>query len=676
MELMDYEFMRQQQTTIFRQLIYNIVFPVVIALIILGIINFRNTRSILKESNTTRNNLISNELTQVLRFQDITLSILEENINPKLENVSGKLVMEYFKSTASIKEADLKKIRDELKLDPQFYDFYVIDTNGIVVNTTFKPDLGLNFFSFGEEHKSLIKRIFKEGVFRSEKFTIEATTRRLKKYTYEPTLDGNYIIELGVRSNTADEIINLIKSTLDNFSIKEKSIVSAELFMNADDPFSLTKTEEISAVEKEFVRQRFTDQDTVLVEKKLNGRFLSYQYFFMQSTNSELYKGSVIRIVSDRTKEIQDEYYRLISFVLIFVLVLFTISYLIFQKTRMVTDPIKKLVTNVNRIADGNLNERAEVIGNNEITTLSVKFNVMIEQLEELYTDLDKKVKERTAEVVAQKEEIESQKDELEKQRDKLAEQQKHIMDSILYAKRLQYAILPTDEFIAELFPEHFILFHPKDIVSGDIYWFSKIGNKRLFSAIDCTGHGVPGALVSMVGHNWLDYAVKDLKLERPVDILEALNVGVTSTFKERDEDGAVKDGMDIALCSVDYTTMKLEFAGAYNPALILRNGELIQLKGDKCPIGAFSRRAATGYTHQEMDVQKGDMIYVFSDGYTDQFGGDESRKFLMSNFKKLLTDVHQLPVDQQKIKMEETLFDWMKYESQLDDILVIGIKI
>lgn len=673
---MDLEFMKQQQTTIFRQLIYNIVFPVVIALIVLGVINFRNTRNILKESNSTRNNLISNELTQVLRFQDITLSILEENINPKLENVSSKLVMEYFKSTSKIKEADLRQIREQLGLDPNFYDLYVIDTNGIVVNTTFKPDMGLNFFSFGEEHKSLIKRIFREGVFRSEKFTIEGTTRRLKKYTYEPTLDGLYIIELGVRSNTADEIINLIKSTLNDFSVKEKSIVSAELFMNADNPFSLTKTEEIGAVEKEFIRQRFAQMDTVLVDKKVDGKHLSFQYIFMESKNSELYKGSVIRIVSDRTQEIYDEYYRLISFIAIFILVLFTISFLIFQKTRMVTDPIKKLVSKVNLIADGNLSERAEVVGNNEITTLSKKFNVMIGQLEELYTDLDKKVKERTAEVVAQKEEIEAQKDELESQRDKLAEQQKHIMDSILYAKRLQYAILPTDDFVKELFPESFILFHPKDIVSGDIYWFYKQGNKRFFSAIDCTGHGVPGALVSMVGHNWLDYALKDLKLDRPVDILEALNSGVTTTFKERDEDNAVKDGMDIALCCVDYTTMKLEFAGAYNPALIIRNGELIQLKGDKCPIGAFSRRAAAGYTHQEMDVQKGDMIYVFSDGYTDQFGGDDSRKFLMSNFRKLLMDVHQLPVNEQKNKMEEVLFDWMKYESQLDDILVIGIRV
>ncbi len=665
-----------RQTTVFRQLIFNIVIPVVVALLVLGVINFRNTRLILKEGSKARNFLISEEITQVLNFQDITLSVLEENINPKLEQVSQKLALNYFPSTKNIRSTNLSKIRKELMLDSTLYDFYIIDTNGIVVNTTFKEDLGLNFFSFGEEHKAMIKKIFRQGEFVNEKFTIEAKTRRLKKYTYQPTLDGNYIIELGIYSQTADAIINTIKEALNDISKKETSIVSAELFMNADNPFSLTKTEEIEPNEKLFIKERFEKKDSSLIEKRINRRFLSYQYFFMDSKKSELYKGSVIRIVTDKTNEIFDEFLRLLSYIIIFIIVLVIIIFVIYRKTRLITNPIKKLVTNVSRIADGNLSERAEVLGNNEIATLSQKFNVMIEQLEELYNDLDKKVKERTAEVVAQKEEIESQRDELAKQRDLLTEQQKHIMDSIQYAKRLQYAILPTDEYIKELFPESFILFHPKDIVSGDIYWFYNSGSKKYFSAIDCTGHGVPGALVSMVGHNWLDYAVKDLKCEMPVDILQALNTGVTSTFKEKDEDGAVKDGMDIALCCVDYDQMKLYFAGAYNPAIIIRNGELFQLKGDKCPIGAFSRRAVSGFRNQEMDVQKGDMIYVFSDGYTDQFGGNDNRKFLMTNFKQLLVNVHSLPVEQQKEKMEATLFDWMKYEHQLDDILVIGIKV
>ena len=665
-----------KQTTVFRQLIYSIVFPVVIALVVLGVYNFSNTRIILREGNQTRNFLISDEITQILKFQDVTMTVLENNLNPMLGEVSRKLIVNYFISTKDISKANLSLIREELKLESDLYDIYIIDTNGVVVNTTFKKDLGLNFFLFGESYKTFFKKIFKDGEFKSEKFTYETSTRRLKKYTYQPTLDGKYIIELGIYSSTADEIVNIIKNTLDELTKKEKSIVSAELFMNADDPFSLTKTQDLEPSEKEFIKKRFINRDGALVEKKVGKQHLSYQYFFMDSRNSELYKGSVVKIVADRTAEIRNEYLNLMRYVLIFVAALILIITLIYRNTRNITNPIRKLVTNVNRIADGNLNERAEVAGNNEITTLSQKFNVMIEQLEELYTDLDKKVKERTAQVVAQKEEIEAQRDELEKHRDQLAEQQKHIMDSITYAKRLQNAILPTHDYIKDLFPDYFIVFHPKDVVSGDIYWFNQLNGKKYFSAIDCTGHGVPGAMVSMVGHNWLEYAVKDLKLERPIDILNALNDGVTSTFKETDEDGAVKDGMDLALCCVDYDSMKLQFAGAYNPAIIIRNGELIQLKGDKCPIGAFSRRAVVGYTHQEMDIQKGDMVYVFSDGYADQFGGDDGRKFLIANFKKLLIDVHTLPVEQQKDKLEQTFFDWMKYENQLDDILVVGIRI
>ncbi len=665
-----------KQTTVFRQLIYSIVFPVVIALVILGVYNFQNTRTILHKGSQTRNFLISDEITQILKFQDVTMTVLEDNLNPMLGEVSRKLIINYFVSTKNIGKANLSQIRDELKLEAGLYDIYIIDTNGVVVNTTFTKDLGLNFFSFGEEHKSLIKKIFKEGEFKSEKFTFEAKTRRLKKYTYQPTLDGNYIIELGVYSATADEIVNIIKNTLNELTKKEKSIVSAELFMNADDPFSLTKTDVLAPSEKEFIKQRFINRDGALIEKKVERQHLSYQYFFMDSRNSDLYKGSVVKIVSDRTAEIRDEYISLLRFVLIFVAALILIISLIYSRTRNITNPIRKLVTNVNRIADGNLSERAEVAGNNEITTLSQKFNVMIEQLEELYTDLDKKVKERTAQVVAQKEEIETQRDELEKHRDQLAEQQKHIMDSITYAKRLQNAILPTPEYIKSLFPESFIIFRPKDVISGDFYWFNNLNGKKYFSAIDCTGHGVPGAMVSMVGHNWLEYAVKDLKLERPVDILGALNDGVTATFKETDEDGAVKDGMDLALCCVDYDTMKLQFAGAYNPAIIVRNGELIILKGDKCPIGAFSRRATTSYTHQEVDVIKGDMVYVFSDGYVDQFGGEEGRKFLMANFKKLLVEVHTLSIEEQKSILDRTIFDWMKYENQIDDITVVGIRI
>ena len=662
-------FSYMKQTSIFQQLIYNVVLPVVVALLLLGVYNFRNTRVMLREHRETRNFLISDELIQVLKFQDITLAVIEEKFNDELEAVSNDITQTHLVNPEQFARVDLKALRNTLGLDPKLYDIYIIDTSGVVINTTFDKDLGLNFFSFGKEHEMHIRHIFHQGEFVNEKFTIEGSTRRLKKYTYQPTLCGDYIVELGVYSPSADEVIDIIKNMLDEVACKHSNIVSAELFMNADDPFSLTITDAIEEDEKAFLKERFVKKDSVTVETRADKRFLSHQYIYTESDDSELYKGSVIRIVSDRTDEIKAEFIRMLIFILIFSVILFLIIILIYRKTKVITNPIKKLVDHVNRISSGNLSERADVNGSIEIVTLSRRFNKMIAELEELYRDLEQKVKDRTAEVVAQKEELEAQ-------RDLLAEQQKHIMDSIQYSKRLQTAILPTHEFINELFPESFVFYKPKDIISGDFYWFYQHGNKRYFSAIDCTGHGVPGALVSMVGQNWLNYAVKDLQLEKPAEILDALNQGVKATFKEKDDDSSVKDGMDLALCCVDYDAMTLEFAGAYNPALIISNGEYTQIKGDKFPIGAFFKEKSGSFTNHKIEVKSGDVVYVFSDGYPDQFGGPKNFKFMTKRFREMLIEVHQLPMLEQYQILDSTLKDWIGSLEQVDDITVIGIKI
>lgn len=662
-------FTYMKQTSIFRQLIFNVVIPVVIALLLLGVFNFRSTRVLLREHRETRNFLISDELIQVLKFQDIALSMIEEKLNKELEDISNEITEKHLVAIKDIEKVNLKKLRSQLGLDSTLYDFYIINQQGIIVNTTFDKDMGLNLFSFGIEHEQHIKHIFQEGEFMSEKFTIESSTRRLKKYTYQPTLNGEYILELGVYSPSADEVINIIKSMLDEAGKKHPTIISAELFMNADDPFSLTKTGAIEDDEKFFIKQRFVKKDSVTVEKKLNRRYLSYQYIYSESTDSKLYKGSIIRIVSDRTDEIRSEFIRMLWFIVLFIVILVVIIFLIYRKTRVITNPIKKLVDHVNRISNGNLSERADVSGSIEIVTLSTRFNKMISELEELYNELEQKVRDRTAEVVAQKEELEAQ-------RDMLAEQQKHIMDSIQYSKRLQTAILPSHDFVHELFPDAFILYRPKDIISGDFYWFFRTGNKHYFSAIDCTGHGVPGALVSMVGQNWLNYAVKDLKLQKPSDILDALNDGVMTTFNERDDESSVKDGMDIALCCVDYKRMKLEYAGAYNPVIIISDGEINQIKGDKFPIGAFFKGVRGKFANHELDVKKGDTVYVFSDGYADQFGGPDNFKFMTKRFRELLLEIHQKPMPEQLSILENNLIDWMGGLEQLDDVTVIGIKI
>ncbi|MCK5822824.1 MAG: SpoIIE family protein phosphatase [Bacteroidales bacterium] len=653
--------MYRKTTTIFRQLIINVVFPAVVALLILGVINYQNTKKILVESSVSKNHIISDEIIKVLEFQDVALDVLEQNLDKKIKNYSNIVVNKYLSNTKNIDKVDLYKVRKEVGMDPDLCDIYVINSKGIVINTTYKKDMNLNIFKFGDEHKNMLLDILKNKKFKNERFAIEASTRRLRKYTYQATNDGKYIIEIGIYSQKADEIINFIRATLKDIAKKQESINSVDLFIGAGKPFSLDKSTKVKETHKKILYKAFQNKDTITFVEKENGLTFNYEYIYMYRKNTELYKNAVIRIVSDKTSEIVSLRNELIKFFIIFGITLFVVILLIYKKTRVITDPIKHLVNNVNRITNGHLNERAEVVGNNEIATLSQKFNMMISELESYYYELEQKVKDRTAEISKQKEQIE--------------EQNKHITDSIRYAKRIQNAILPPNDYIESIMPNSFILYRPKDIVSGDFYWINELDKKVVVAAVDCTGHGVPGAFMSIVGSNQLNHAVNVINARKPSDILDALNEGVTETLREKG-DASIRDGMDIAICSVDYKNNKVQYAGAYNPLYLIRNNELLQFKADKFPIGQSGVEEFKKYTNNEIEVQKGDTLYIFSDGYADQFGGERGRKFMYKAFRNLLTEISNEPMDKQKEILNKTIDEWKGDIEQVDDIIVIGIKI
>ena len=372
-----------------------------------------------------------------------------------------------------------------------------------------------------------------------------------------------------------------------------------------------------------------------------------------------------------------------LKFILVFLVTLLIVLALIYRKTRVITSPIKKLVENVDRITNGHLRERAEVIGNNEITRLTEKFNMMIAQLESYYYELEEKVKERTLEIEKQKKEIENQRDALAEKNFQLneayieiEEQKKHIMDSIYYARRIQTAILPANSLLDQCFREYFIFYLPKDIVSGDFYWMHEADNLIMLAAIDCTGHGVPGAFMSIVGFNQLNNAVSVQKARKASDILDELNKGVITTLNENINETSIKDGMDMALCVFNPAKKKVEFAGANNPMLLIRDQETVKYKGDRFPIGAYIENKTQEFTNNEIDLVDGDMIYTFSDGYADQFGGPDNKKFFGKRFEQLLFDIHEKPLNVQKEILYDTLKEWMGDNDQVDDILVIGIRI
>ena len=268
---------------------------------------------------------------------------------------------------------------------------------------------------------------------------------------------------------------------------------------------------------------------------------------------------------------------------------------------------------------------------------------------------LEEKVRIRTAMVVSQKEE--------------LAQKNKDITDSIRYAKRIQFAILPEKS----PFPNTFILFKPKDIVSGDFYWFTEVNGKEFFSAVDCTGHGVPGAFMSIIGHNALTKIVREYGILEPGKILSQLNREVLGTLHQRSDSGDLYDGMDLALVVYDRKEGTLEYSGAFNPLYLIRKGEILETKADKVSIGRSSVNTRIEFTNHRIKVEPGDTVYLFSDGYADQFGGEFMKKFKYKNLKELFLRIQPETMTNQRSIMDETIEQWKGDVEQIDDILVIG---
>jgi serine phosphatase RsbU (regulator of sigma subunit) len=379
-----------------------------------------------------------------------------------------------------------------------------------------------------------------------------------------------------------------------------------------------------------------------------------------------------------------------------------------------ITSPVKELLASMRETRTGETEHYTIVRTNDEIGELAEGYNEMTEKIHQyvqsiskMNRELEGKVKERTEEILMQKEEIEAQKEEIEaqldlatQQRDTISRQKELILDSIRYAERIQSAILPPVEHLSETLTDHFILFRPRDIVSGDYYWTTVKGDKLLIAVADCTGHGVPGAFLSMLGISSMNEIVSRNKSINASQILEYLRSFVIHSLHQTGSKGETQDGIEIALCVIDTRQKTLEYAGANRPLYIVRkkrskvsdalkSGEspdgqtreetsackLIQIHGDRMPIGIYDQELLP-FTDHRAKLMAGDTVYLFSDGYVDQLGGGSRKTFRSRRFRQLLLKIQDEPMEHQKIILAERLDEWRGEIEQIDDILVIGIKI
>ena len=262
----------------------------------------------------------------------------------------------------------------------------------------------------------------------------------------------------------------------------------------------------------------------------------------------------------------------------------------------------------------------------------------------------------------------------IEKHRDELTKQKENIESSIRYARRIQDAMLPYQDKLTSLFPEYFIFYRPRDIVSGDFYWFTERNGKIIITAVDCTGHGVPGAFMSMIGFSTLSQVVNENNITSSDEILNHLHEGIRLSLKQEETEN--RDGMDMALCVIDREKNTLEYSGAKNPLFIYQNGVIEQVKADKMPIGGLQKEEKRAFTKHTFDISQPTNIYLFTDGYHDQFGGEQGRKFMTHNLFALLQENASKPMNEQLKIIENTMDNWINGYEQIDDMLIIGLKV
>jgi phosphoserine phosphatase RsbU/P len=683
-----------KRKSVFKILLIRILLVVIVLNIAITVFQIYKEVNLRKSNEKLLRQKISNEIVGILNDWNSTTISISTMINNLLDNALEDLIAT--EVMIDLKKADLKQQLSLHKLDSSYYDLYILE-NGIVVNTTFGKDLGLNLYSFGNAHKTRLLEILKSGKFVCERFSLEYGTERLKAYAYRATADKKYIVEIGSYSKIADEMMQIFRNRLKRLVSENPNLKSVDFWIDSHAPHSFLNEGFLLDKGDSLLRKSFENKINYSRRIFQNEGVFNAEYIYFPLENPILYNNElVLTIIWDLSDSIKIPIYltmkRQLAVLLIYICVLVFVLVFAVKKFSLT---LKDLLLKTSIIANGNLQERVIVAGNNEFTTLSEQFNNMVDNLEFSQNALVKQkheIEKINNVLQNQNEKISGQRDELENQRNLLSDQKKELTDSINYAQKIQTAVLPKDDILKELLPEHFVLYKPRDIVSGDFYWIKQIKNFTVIIAADCTGHGVPGAFMSMLGISMLNDIVNKSRFDSAGEILDRLRSKVKHTLNQEGKEHEQKDGMDISLLIFDNNKNDLQYAGAFNPLYIIRNKnqvdvsgidefdilevndfKLIEIKGDHQPIAIYSNEK-NFRTHQ-IKLCKNDSLYIFSDGYYDQFGGTKGKKLMAKKFKELLLQIQNEPMTRQKEILNDTFIRWKKDIQQIDDVLVIGIK-
>lgn len=644
-----------KKMNILQQQLLNIIAPMLIFVLVFLGYNYYSGKQKLSELKQEQIKHLTLEIKNLVDLYDQGMILHEASFAKRMEQMS-KLILEEEVKGIDLSEADLFKLSARLGLDTLTESIYIIDTNAVICNTTFRKDLNLDFRKIAPDFAKFFDKIRQEGKFSADRFGLEMSTKKIKKYSFIPSTTKRFVIELGFYSSKADELQATMLKKVQLSAATYSSLRSVKIDAVIEDIPSFVFEKRFDSIVNNVVKEK---QDKVLVEEK-DGLKISNHFVYIEMANTGLYDNYVLHVVTDNQQErelLKSEFSKFIKILLFFI---FPLSLFIVYRARVLIKPIKNLSEKTKRIRQGNLSERIEISGATEIAELSSNFNHMVEELQESYRGLEDKVKERTKEIEHQKEIIE--------------EKQKEIVDSINYAKRIQYSLLAHKDFLEQELQEHFVFFHPKDIVSGDFYWAASTGsatNKKFYiAACDSTGHGVPGAFMSLLNIGYLTEAIKEKGIEKPNEVLNFVRQRLVDNISKEGQ----KDGFDGILLCIDQQTKKLTYAAANNAPLLVTKEGYKELDADRMPVGMGERKE--DFELYEINYEKGDVLYLYTDGYADQFGGPKGKKFKYRPLNEMLQKISAEEMEVQRTSLANEFQNWRGELEQVDDVLIIGIKL
>jgi serine phosphatase RsbU (regulator of sigma subunit) len=646
----------KQQKSILRQLLVNILLPVLGLFLVVFFLTYRYGLNKLESDSRKQKANIVAETKNLIAYFDYAMRSHERSFIDRMRQTADSL-QNRFAGIQRLDELDLYEISRQLGLDTSREHIYLINRKLVIVNTTFPKDLGLDFTKLSDNYLSFFGDLFRVGRFKEDRFGLEMNTGRIKKYAFLATKDKKYIIELGFYSPEAENYRKLLLTKIESLGKRYSGIEKVHLYLGVKGVPDVNMTDKrqiqayLKCLESKKPQVLITDNDqTTPIEQT--------EYLFLPVLETKLYAGYILQLDTNNSQEqflLSELFWR---FLIFFLLTGVFLSVVVYIRARKITRPIVELSEMTKSVNTGNLMEHISIKGSSELESLSDNFNNMIDSLRVSYEGLEEKVAIRTDELYQQKVLVEHKNQE--------------IVDSINYARFIQQALLPSSSEVTSYFNHSYVYYAPKDIIAGDFYWFDHANETTWFAVADCTGHGVPGAMVSVLCINALNQQLAEDRTISSGVLLDKVRDFVVKTLNK--EQGSVKDGMDISLCCYHHPSKQLQWSGANNPLWLVRNGELIPYLPNKQPIGMFEN--AEPFTTHQLQLEKNDLIVLFTDGYADQFGGPKGKKYKYAPLKELIVSHADIPVKELGMLLEETFTDWKGDLEQTDDVCVMVIRI